>query len=434
MNDEMMNNGMYQMNGQMMNNGMYQMNGQMMNNGMYQMNGQMMNNGMNQMNGQMMNNGMNQMNGQMMAMNNQMVSMDVPPSVYNEKELLAMMEKEMVNSAEVQAIVQSVNVKDRDSIFSLGREVMAEINQAADKALEGEQKSALLETKRIDLLEQFKKLWKQIDPNEINSNKLGFFGSLKKKIEAFIAKYQSINIEIDKIYVKIKEMEEESRSDSRKLAMLYDSNLVTFHNLMVYIYAAKQCEINIQKEIEEKTIQFNQTQNQMLGQEISFLNECAREMNKQCQDLMTAQNLSLQNLPMLNMMLLTNYNLIRKSNQYFVFGLPTMKQGIAQAIMAKRAKMAADTYSDLDKSMNEMMNRNAQNIVGTAKESARLTEQSIISAETLEETWKTISNGIDEVNKIQEEGSKKRIEDEKKLKKIKDEYVAKLGNPSKSGK
>ncbi len=443
MNGQMMNGGMMQnpMNGQMMNNGMMMqnpMNGQMMNNGMMQnqMGGQMMNGGMmqNQMGGQMMNNGMmqNQMGGQVVPMNTQMMVMnDQPPSAYDEKELLARMEKEMVNSAEVQALVQTVDVKNRDAILMFGREAMTEIQQAAEKALEGEKKSAILEGKRIDLMKEFKKLWGGIDVNELNSDKLGLFGSIKKKIEAFIAKYQTINVEIDKIYVKIKEMEEESRSDSRKLAALYDANLITFHKLVVYIYAAKQCEINIKKEMEEKTMLFNQTQNQEVAQEIEFLKECAREMNKQCMDLTTAQNVSLQNLPMLNMMLLTNYNLIRKANQYFLFGLPTMKQGIAQAIMAKRAKMAADTYSDLDKSMNEMMKRNAQNIVGTAKEAARLTEQSIISAETLEETWKTISNGIDEVNKIQEEGSKKRIEDEKKLQKIKDEYIARLGAPAK---
>ena len=442
MNGQMMNGGMMQnqMGGQMMNNGMMQnqMGGQMMNNGMMQnqMGGQMMNNGMmqNQMGGQMMNNAMmqNQMGGQVVPMNTQMMVMnDQPPSAYDEKELLARMEKEMVNSAEVQALVQTVDVKNRDAILMFGREAMTEIQQAAEKALEGEKKSAILEGKRIDLMKEFKKLWGGIDVNELNSDKLGLFGSIKKKIEAFIAKYQTINVEIDKIYVKIKEMEEESRSDSRKLAALYDANLITFHKLVVYIYAAKQCEINIKKEMEEKTMLFNQTQNQEVAQEIEFLKECAREMNKQCMDLTTAQNVSLQNLPMLNMMLLTNYNLIRKANQYFLFGLPTMKQGIAQAIMAKRAKMAADTYSDLDKSMNEMMKRNAQNIVGTAKEAARLTEQSIISAETLEETWKTISNGIDEVNKIQEEGTKKRIEDEKKLQKIKDEYIARLGAPAK---
>ena len=442
MNGQMMNNGMMQnpMNGQMMNGGMMQnqMGGQMMNGGMMQnqMGGQMMNGGMmqNQMGGQMMNNAMmqNPMGNQMVPMNTQMMVMnDQPPSAYDEKELLARMEKEMVNSAEVQALVQTVDVKNRDAILMFGREAMTEIQQAAEKALEGEKKSAILEGKRIDLMKEFKKLWGGIDVNELNSDKLGLFGSIKKKIEAFIAKYQTINVEIDKIYVKIKEMEEESRSDSRKLAALYDANLITFHKLVVYIYAAKQCEINIKKEMEEKTKLFNQTQNQEVAQEIEFLKECAREMNKQCMDLTTAQNVSLQNLPMLNMMLLTNYNLIRKANQYFLFGLPTMKQGIAQAIMAKRAKMAADTYSDLDKSMNEMMKRNAQNIVGTAKEAARLTEQSIISAETLEETWKTISNGIDEVNKIQEEGSKKRIEDEKKLQKIKDEYIARLGAPAK---
>ena len=232
-----------------------------MNDGM--MNAQMLNTQMmpNQMNAQSMNNQM--MNGQAMFMNE-------PPSAFDEKELMAKMEREMVDSAEVQSVVQSIDYRNRDAILMFGRETMAEIQMAADKALEGERKSATLEGKRIDLMKEFKKLWDGINVNELNSDKVGLFGSLRKKIEAFIAKYQSINVEIDKIYVKIKEMEEESRNDSRQLAALYDSNLLTFHKLVVQIYAAKQCEINIKKEIEAKTALFNQTQNQEVGQEIEL--------------------------------------------------------------------------------------------------------------------------------------------------------------------
>ena len=94
-------------------------------------------------------------------------------------------------------------------------------------------------------------------------------------------------------------------------------------------------------------------------------------------------------------------------------------------------KIMTESLAGLDKKMNEMMIRNAQSTVETAKNAVQLSNQTSISAETLETTWKTIVNGIDEVNKIQSEGSKKRVEDAQKLEKIKLEFNAKLGSPEK---
>ena len=454
MNGQMMNNGMMgnPMGGQMMNGGMMQnpMGGQMMNNGMMQnqMGGQMMNGGMmqNQMGGQMMNNGMmpNQMNGQMMNnqlmnVNNQMSPYGAPdaaPAVFDEQALLAKMEREMVNSAEVQSMVQSIDLSNFDAIQMFGKEAMEEMSRVSDAVVQDQTRAMLLEGKTTNLLAIFSKLFSQIDPSELNDKGGLFgkiFGDLKKKVEAFIAKYQKISVDIDKIYAELKNYEEESRSGNRKLAMMYDANLNTFHALKVYIFAAEQCTINLNKEIEEQTRLQQQTGNVEITNYISKLNSAKTLMEKQFSMLMTAQNVALQSLPQINIQQLTNYNIISKVNEYFLIGLPIMKQGIAQAIMLKRQKIMTESLAGLDKKMNEMMIRNAQNTVDTAKTAMQLSNQTSISAETLETTWKTIVNGIDEVNKIQEEGHKKRIEDAQKLEKIKKEFNSKFGAPAKKG-
>ena len=430
------------MDGEMTNTDDPMMNGQMMNNGMMgnQMGGQMMNNGMmgNQMGGQMMNNGMmgNPMNGQVMAIGNQMSSAanDTAPAVFDQQALLAKMDKEMVNSAEVQTMVQSLDLSNFDAIQMFGKEAMAEMSRVSDVVVQDQTRAMLLEGKTTNLLNIFSKLFSQIDPSELNDKGgvLGkIFGDLKKKVELFIAKYQKISVDIDKIYAELKNYEEESRSGNRKLAMMYDANLNTFHALKVYIYAAEQCTINLKKEIEEQTNLQQQTGNVEITNYINKLNSAKQLMEKQYMMLMTAQNVALQSLPQLNIQQLTNYNIISKVNEYFLIGLPIMKQGIAQAIMLKRQKIMTESLSGLDKKMNEMMIRNAQNTVETAKNAMQLSEQTSISAETLETTWKTIVNGIDEVNKIQAEGSKRRVEDAKKLEKIKAEFNQKLGTPSK---
>ena len=51
------------------------------------------------------------------------------------------------------------------------------------------------------------------------------------------------------------------------------------------------------------------------------------------------------------------------------------------------------------------------------------------SVETLEKTWRTIMNGIDETQRIQEEARKKRIDDQARLETIKNEFNQKYHIP-----
>ena len=78
--------------------------------------------------------------------------------------------------------------------------------------------------------------------------------------------------------------------------------------------------------------------------------------------------------------------------------------------------------SALDEKTNEMLIKNAQNTVDQAKLTARLASGSSIKVETLQQTWQTIMSGIDEVQQIQDDAHKQRIEDQKSLEVIKQDF------------
>ena len=118
----------------------------------------------------------------------------------------------------------------------------------------------------------------------------------------------------------------------------------------------------------------------------------------------------------------SNYNLVRKINSAFIVTLPVFKQALAQAILLKRQQIQAEAMSALDKKTNELLIKNATNTVEVSKNTARLASGSSIQIETLEKTWKTITNGIDETQRIQEEARRKRIEDQQKLEDIKADF------------
>lgn len=83
--------------------------------------------------------------------------------------------------------------------------------------------------------------------------------------------------------------------------------------------------------------------------------------------------------------------------------------------------------AELDKKTNEMLIKNARNTVEQSKMTAKLASGSSIKIETLETTWRTIVNGIDETRAIQETARKQRVDDAARLETIKKEFLQKYG-------
>lgn len=150
-------------------------------------------------------------------------------------------------------------------------------------------------------------------------------------------------------------------------------------------------------------------------------------LEQRTQDLRTAENIAIQSIPMIKTMEFSNMNLVRKINSAFIVTLPVFKQALAQAIMLKRQKIQAEAMSELDKKTNEMLIKNARNTVEQSKMTARLASGSSVKIETLETTWRTIVNGIDETRAIQENARKQRVDDAARLESIKQEFLNSYG-------
>ena len=156
--------------------------------------------------------------------------------------------------------------------------------------------------------------------------------------------------------------------------------------------------------------------------ELTSLNQALMMMEQRTQDLRTAENVAMQSIPMIKTMEFSNYNLVRKINSAFIVTLPVFKQALAQAILLKRQRIQAEAMSALDKKTNEMLIKNAQNTVEVSKATAKMASGSSIQIETLETTWRTITSGIEETRRIQEDCRKKRVEDQARLEAIKADF------------
>ena len=228
--------------------------------------------------------------------------------------------------------------------------------------------------------------------------------------------------EVDKIYVQLKQYESEIKQSNRKLNQMFEANVGYYHELVKYILAGEQGCRELEAYIAQRQADMEATGDNSIQFEIQSLQQSLMMLEQRTQDLRTAENVAMQSVPMIKTMEFSNMNLVRKINSAFIVTLPVFKQALAQAIMLKRQKIQAEAMSALDQKTNEMLIKNARNTVEQSKMTAQLASGSSIKIETLETTWRTIVNGIDETKQIQENARKQRIEDQARLENIKAEF------------
>ncbi|MDO4453615.1 MAG: toxic anion resistance protein [Eubacteriales bacterium] len=344
----------------------------------------------------------------------------VPFNIQADKQQLT---EKMVNSEEVDKIVSTISVYELGTIVSFGSEVAENISKCSDSVLNSINMSQL--DNSSEMLNTLAKIMEKFDIDEIKEKPGLFgkmFGNLRKQVDKILDKYHTMGQEVDKIYVQLKQYEEEIKQSNQKLEKMFETNVDYFHELEKYILAGEQGIGEIEAYYEQRRQEFESSGEASIQFELTSLEQARVMLEQRVQDLRIAENVAMQSIPMIKTMEFSNMNLVRKINSAFIITLPVFKQALTQAILLKRQKIQADAMAALDAKTNEMLLKNAQNTVAQSKLTAQLASGSSIKMETLESTWHTIVNGIEETKSIQENAKKKREEDKARLNAIKDEY------------
>ncbi len=342
----------------------------------------------------------------------------------------AQMNAQLVNSKEVDDIVSTIEVHNLETIVTFGAEAAEEISKASDVVLNSMNMSQLDDSSAM--LNTLAKIMEKFDIDEIKENPSLFnklFGNLRKQLDKILAKYHTMGEDVDKIYVELKKYESEIKQSNRKLNQMFEANVQYYHELVKYILAGEQGCRELEAYIAQRQNDMQTTGDSSIQFEIQSLQQALMMLEQRTQDLRTAESVAMQSIPMIKTMEFSNMNLVRKINSAFIITLPVFKQALAQAIMLKRQRIQAEAMSALDAKTNEMLIKNAKNTVEQSKMTAALASGSSIKIETLETTWQTIVNGIEETKQIQENARTKRIEDQARLEAIKKDFHQKYHMP-----
>lgn len=342
---------------------------------------------------------------------------------YNPKADREKMNKELVNSQEVDALVSTIEIDNMETIVTFGAQAAEEVARASDVVLNGMNLEQLDESSQM--MNALTKIMNQFDVEELKE-KPGFFGKLfggaRKQIDKMLSKYHTMGEEVDKIYVQLKQYETEIKQSNQKLEQLFQTNVGYYHDLVKYILAGEQGCKEIETYMAQRQADLEATGDNAIQFELTTLQQALMMLEQRTQDLRTAESVAIQSIPMIHTMAFSNMNLVRKINSAFIITLPVFKQTLAQAMLLKRQGLQAQALAALDEKTNELLIKNAQNTVAQSKLTAQMASGSSIKIETLETTWRTIVQGIDETKAIQERAKQQRIEDQKRLETIKKEF------------
>lgn len=336
------------------------------------------------------------------------------------------MSQELVGSKEIDDLVSRICVNDPQTIVTFGNDVANEIAQCSDTILNSINMSQINDSGA--LLNTLGRIMDKFDIEEIAADeKKGIFakvfGNLQKQLDQILAKYHTMGEEVDKIYIELKKYEVEIGESNKKLQSIFNANVGFYQELVKYILAGEQGQQEMSQYMSQMQNDLTQRPNDtMLQLDYNAMQQAQTILEQRVQDLRIAENVAMQSIPMIQAMQFSNLNLVRKINSAFIITLPVFKQALTQAVLLKRQKIQAQAMQALDQRTNEMLLKNAQNTADQTKLTAQLVSSSSIKVETLEQTWKTIVNGIEETRKIQADASAKRAADAAKLDALKQDF------------
>lgn len=325
---------------------------------------------------------------------------------------------------EVLNLAKSIDERDQIKILEFGKEPAVQISRFSDQIL-GNMRTTKVEDSGA-LLKQLGRIMDKFDAKDFKKTPGGFFGKLFKKgekmVEKLFGKYQTMGSEIDKVYVEISKYQHEMTDSTRMLEQMYEQNYQYYLTLEKYVVAGEM------KVEDLKNNQLPQLEaraaagDQLASMQLDTLRNAIELLEQRIYDLEMAKMVSLQTAPQIRLLQRGNTKLIGKINSAFVTTIPIFKNGLIQAMAAKRQKLVADSMSELDRRTNEMLLKNAQNISQQSTDIARLSGGPSIKIETIEESWNIIIKGMQETKAIEEENKRLRVEGTRRLEQLQDNF------------
>ena len=338
------------------------------------------------------------------------------------------LDESMLTEAErkmVDEFAQKIDVTDSSVVLQYGAAAQKNIASFSENALNSVRTKDLGEVGEAlsSLVVELKGFGQEEDEGGI----FGFFKKKRDKLEAMKASYAKAEVNVDKIVRARENHQVVLMKDIAMLDQMYELNTKYYKELTMYIIAGKKrLEYLRTHDLEDLKQKAAKSGSQEDAQAYNdFANLCSR-FEKKIHDLELTRMISVQMGPQTRLLQNNDTLMLEKIQSSLVNTIPLWKSQMVLALGLEHSRQATQAQSAVTEMTNQLLQKNADMLkIGTV-ETAREAERSIVDIKTLQHTNEQLISTLDEVMKIQNEGSQKRKEAEVELGRIEGELKQKL--------
>ena len=244
---------------------------------------------------------------------------------------------------------------------------------------------------------------------EENKGFLGFFKKQGNKIEQMKAKYDKVDVNVERIATALEDHQVKLMKDVAVLDQLYNVNLANFKELSMYILAGKQKLEEVRQTQLPALIE--KAQKSQLPEDTQAANDMAAMCNrfeKKIHDLELTRAISIQMAPQIRLIQNNDTVMSEKIQTTLVNTIPLWKSQMVIALGLAHSQEALKAQQQVTDLTNELLKKNAEALKISTIETAKASERGIVDIETLKQTNETLISTLDEVVQIQNDGKAKR--------------------------
>ena len=338
------------------------------------------------------------------------------------------LDESMLTEAErkmVDEFAQKIDVTDSSVVLQYGAAAQKNIASFSENALNSVRTKDLGEVGEAlsSLVVELKGFGQEEDEGGI----FGFFKKKRDKLEAMKASYAKAEVNVDKIVRALENHQVVLMKDIAMLDQMYELNTKYYKELTMYIIAGKKrleyLRTHDLEELQQKAAQSGAQEDAQAYND--FANLCSR-FEKKVHDLELTRMISVQMGPQTRLLQNNDTLMLEKIQSSLVNTIPLWKSQMVLALGLEHSRQATQAQSAVTEMTNQLLQKNADMLKMGTIETAREAERSVVDIKTLQHTNEQLISTLDEVMKIQTEGSQKRREAEAELGRIEGELKQKL--------
>ncbi len=325
----------------------------------------------------------------------------------------------------VEEFARTIDITDSNVVLQYGTAAQKHIAEFSENTLQQ------IRTKDLgqvgDALSDLVRQLQNFDPEEEKKGLAGFFRRKKNQLDALRAGYAKASANVDKIVETLEAHQITLMKDVANLDQMFQINLKYYQELTMYILAGKKRLTQLKgKELAALQQQAAISGTQADAQAYNDLANLINRFEKKLHDLELTRMISLQMGPQTRMLQNNDTLMIEKIQSSLVNTIPLWKSQMVLALGLEHARQATAAQNAVTEMTNELLRQNADLLKAGTIDTAREAERAIVDLDTLRHTNQQLMDSLDEVLRIQTEGTEKRRQAEAELGRIEGELKQKL--------